>query len=238
MQFLVTSSRVGAQQVDPWPERDFRVVSATTMRWLAGGALCVLFLTTSCGGSNEEATPSSTSSPTTSTTVTEAPTTTLMTTTTPTTTEAPATTTAPDPSDEDQILDVVKRFWDVIVEANNPPDPDSPLWATVASGDQLDDLRERSREKAVAGEANRYPEPEQSQLPRLEILVIEDGFAVVNVCLRDDTVLYSIETNEVLNDEVLYLWIQLTLQDDGGWRVIESTSIEQLDGSTSCAEAF
>jgi hypothetical protein len=205
------------------------------MRRLASGALCVLILTTSCGGSNKEAAPSSTSSPTTSTTVAEAPTTTLTT----TTTQAPTTTTAdPGPSDEDQILDVVTRFWDVVVEANNPPDPDSPLWATVASGDQLDDLRERSREKAAAGEANRYPEPEQSQLPRLEILVIEDGFAVVNVCLRDDTVLYSIETNEVLNDEVLYLWIQLTLQDDGGWRVIESTLIEQLDGSTSCAEAF
>jgi len=205
------------------------------MRRIVGGALCVLILATSCGGANEGAMPSSTSSSTTSTTVTEAPTTTSTT----TSTQVPTTTTAdPGPSDEDQILDVVRRFWDVIVEANNPPDPESPLWATVASGEQLDDLRERSREKAAAGEGNRYPEPEQNQLPRLEVLVVEDGFAVINVCLRDDTVLYSIETQEVLNDEVLYFWIQLTLQDDLGWRVIDSTSIEQLEGDTPCAEAF
>ena len=208
------------------------------MRWLAGGALCVLILTTSCGGSNEEATPSSTSSPTTSTTVTEAPTTTLTTTTTTTTTEAPATTTAPDPSDEDQILDVVKRYWDVLVIANDPPNPDSLLWESVASGERLDLLRQRSRERLAAGEGTRHPPLRTNQLPRIEILVIEDEVAAVNICLRDDVILYDIATGEILDDEILHFWYQMIIAKSGVWLVTESNRIEQLTEEEACAAAF
>ena len=238
MQFLYPSSRAGAQQVDPWPECDFRVVSATTMRWLAGRALCVLILTTSCGGSNEEATPSSTSSPTTSTTVTEAPTTTLTTTTTTTTTEAPATTTAPDPSDEDQILDVVTRFWDVIVEANNPPDPDSPLWETVATGQALEGVREQSKRWLEERSGLRHPTPRQEQLSKVEILVLEDSVAVVDVCLRDDGILHNIDTGAVLNDEIIHLWIQVYALHEDRWLVTEVQTIAEFDQEAACAGSF
>ena len=205
------------------------------MRRLASGALCVLILTTSCGGSNKEAAPSSTSSPTTSTTVAEAPTTTLTT----TTTQAPTTTTAdPGPSDEDQILDVVRRYWDVVVEANNPPDPDSPLWETVATGQRLELLVQRSRERSTAGEGTRHPPLRMNQLPRIEILVLEDGVAAVNVCLRDDVILYDTATGEILDDEILHFWYQMIVAKSDEWLVVESNRIEKLSQEETCADAF
>ena len=236
MQFPLTSSRADAQQVGPWPERDFRIVSASTMRRLVSGALCVLILTTSCGGSSEEAAPSPTSSPTTSTTVTGAPTTTSTT----TTTEAPATTTttAPAPSDEDQILDVVTRYWDVVVEANDPPDPDSPLWETVATGQALQGVREQSKRWLEERSGLRHPAPRQEQLSKVEILVLEDSVAVVDVCLRDDGILHNIDTGAVLNDEIIHLWIQVYALREDRWLVTEVQTIAEFDQEAACAGSF
>ncbi|MDG1410997.1 MAG: hypothetical protein P8L46_07165 [Acidimicrobiales bacterium] len=167
--------------------------------------------------------------------MTEAPTTSSTT----TSTQAPTTTTAdPRPSDEDQILDVVRRYWDVVVEANNPPDPDSPLWETVATGERLELLVQRSRERSAAGEGTRHPPLRMNQLPRIEILVVEDGVAAVNVCLRDDVILYDIATGEILDDEILHFWYQMIVAKLDEWLVVESNRIAKLSQEETCADAF
>jgi hypothetical protein len=179
--------------------------------------------------------PSSTSSSTTSTTVTEAPTTSSTT----TSTQPPATTTAdPGPSDEDQILDVVRRYWDVLVIANDPPSPDSLLWESVASGERLELLRQRSRERSTAGEGTRHPPIQMNQLPRIEILVIEDGVAAVNICLRDDVILYDLATGEILDDQILHFWYQMIVAKSDVWLVTESNRIEELTQEEACEDAF
>ena len=179
--------------------------------------------------------PSSTSSSTTSTTVAEAPTTSSTT----TSTQAPTTTTAdPEPSDEDQILDLVRRYWDVVVEANNPPDPDSALWETVASGQALEGVRDQSRRWLEERRGLRHPSPRQEQLSKVEILVLEDGVAVVDVCLRDDGILHNIDTGDVVDDEVIHLWIQVYAQYEDRWLVSEVQTIEQFDQEAACAGSF
>ena len=138
-------------------------------------------------------------------------------------------------SDEDQIIAVIDRFWDVVVEVRNPPDPESDLWDEVATGS----LMENVTADLAVGEAARHPDGNPENLVRLEVLTLEDEFALVNLCLRDDTIAYDMATGAILNDEVLYVHIQHQVEPtEAGWRVSRSFLIESFEEESSCVESF
>lgn len=222
------------------------------MRTAACVLLTVTVLATACGGGGDpnadevslaNASSSTTESPetTSTTTTTEPPTTTSTTTTTTTTTTAPPATptTAAGLSDEDQILAIIDLYWHALVEGMNPPDPEAAIWEQVAIGSQLDHLRDRAAEKLAAAEGNRYREDRYALVTRAEFISLEDGIAGVNTCIFDDTLLYDLETGEILDDELRLGWVQIVLEESpAGWRVFRTEIIERHETEEECDAAF
>ncbi len=192
----------------------------------------MLIFATGCGGSDGAAAPPTTAVTSTTVTPTEPPT---------TTTAAPETTlatTVAELTDEEQILAVIQRYWDVLTEGNNPPDPEYPGWAEVAAGEKLVGLRERAAQNLEAGTGSR-PGSSEPRARRLEISTVDSEKAVVDVCLRDDGILYDLDSGAVLNDDVIYLWYQAVVElVDSAWRVTRTMKIQELGGVESCDSAF
>ena len=192
------------------------------MRRSLPAALLVAVVATACGDDATADTPA------TGSTSTSAPITTSTTTATPTTPVA-------EPNDEERIITVIERFYEVTIEANNPPDPDSPLWDEVVTPDFADTLRETSARNVVDGEGLRYPDPRQPQVIQPRIIVQRGPFAVVDMCLRDDTILYSLADESILNDEVIFVWKQIWMSETAeGWRATTTTSVERFESEDEC----
>lgn len=175
-----------------------------------------------CGGSEGVAAPLAVSSATTATT-----------------THLTTTTAETHLGDEELIVAVVERFYEVVIEANNPPDPESDLWDDVAVPVAAGYLRARSVEKLEAGEGNRYPDPRRIQVLAPQIPILDGNAAVINICLRDDTVLHDLTTAEVLNDDVVFVWVQHRLTNTHrGWRVSATTNVQRFDEEAPCVASY
>lgn len=209
-----------------------------------GLALMVLAGACSDGGAPapvERVALASTTSGATTTSAVDAPTTstsTTSTTSTTTTTIPTIPTTAVDDR-EAEILAVIDLYWHTGVEANDPPDADHELLTQVAAGDLLDHIRSVAVEKLAAGEGNRYRDGRVDVVRRAQIARLEDGLAIVNICLVDDTLLYDLETDEILDDELRIRWLQHAVELTGdGWRVVRALLIERLTSEDLCDSAF
>jgi hypothetical protein len=205
------------------------------MRRILGGVLIVVVLATACSDdSGGDAAPITTSSTTTSTTSTS----TISTTVVPRTTEAPTTAVA-ELTDEEQIIAVVERFYEVIVEANNPPILDNPIWDEVATPELADGLRDRAPGNLEDREGLRHPDPAPPAVVSHSFLLLEADLAVLDVCREDDAILYDLDTGEILNDEVLYFWKQVfVVRSTEGWRVNDTNTIEESSGKQACVDSF
>ena len=120
-----------------------------------------------CGGDDGEATP----------------TTTVTTTTTAETT----TTTTP----EEVVLAAYRAFWDAYLEAADPVNPEHPVLAEVATGEELDQLRNAFLARLTAGEVIRG---EVELAPR--ITEVDGTAATVTDCYLDRTGIYDAATGE------------------------------------------
>jgi hypothetical protein len=205
------------------------------MRRILGGVLIVVVLATACSDdSGGDAAPITTSSTTTSTTSTS----TISTTVVPRTTEAPTTAVA-ELTDEEQIIAVVERFYEVIVEANNPPILDNPIWDEVATPELADGLRDRAPGNLEDREGLRHPDPAPPAVVSHSFLLLEADLAVLDVCREDDAILYDLDTGEILNDEVLFFWKQMFLvPTPEGWRVTDTNTIEEFAEVEPCVDSY
>jgi len=195
----------------------------------------VVVLATACSDdSGGDAAPTTTSSTTTSTTSPS----TISTTVVPTTTEAP-TTTVSELTDEEQIIAVVERFYEVIVEANNPPILDNPIWDEVANGEFATDLRGRAVQSLEERHGLRNPENDPPPVNQPEMAFMEPGSAILDICHRDDAILFDLDTGETINDEVIFNWTQLWITKvDGQWLIDRANSVEQFDSEASCVDSY
>ena len=219
------------------------------------GMLCVVLVAAGCSddGSNAvrsvtttppstTAAPINASSPTTTTTV-SAPTTTAApppTTTAapPTTTGAPSTTGVP-MSEEEQIFAAIERYYEVLVEANDPPNPDSPLWDDVAVPEFAEALRARTRENLGMRKAVRWAEDRQPWVKSPHIVWRQGSIAVIDLCLRDNGVVYDLDTKEVIDDSVGYYWRQMTVANrSGNWLVSGNQRVEKFDTEEACIASY
>ena len=124
------------RRLQPLRSRPTSVPSAEMNRLqLAATVLITAALAMACGGTNDLTGPVTTV-PSTSPAASE------VTTTVPSTTVAPSTTTTGPPastptaaprSDEEQILDVIERYWWTVGNAFDPLNPDAAIWASVAT---------------------------------------------------------------------------------------------------------
>ena len=143
------------------------------------------------------------------------------------------------PGDEDQIRAVIDLYWHALVNGMDPPDPDHDVWETVAAGARLEELRATAAQKRDAGEANRYRGKPHPLVTRAELVGLNDGLAIVNLCVFDDTLLVDVETGEILDDDLRLGWLQHLVElTPDGWRVIRTLLIERHDTAAQCDSAF
>ncbi|MEM7141358.1 MAG: hypothetical protein AAF548_10030 [Actinomycetota bacterium] len=189
--------------------------------------LCVVLAATACGDDGDAA-----PAPTTSTTST------ASSTTSTTTTEAAPTTTA-EATDEELIIAVVERFYEIVVEANNPPMLDNPIWDEVATPDFADGLRSRAAGNLEDREGLRNPSINPEEIIAPNVLEIANDVAFMEFCLLDDTIAYDLDTDAVIDDSVVFVWIQQTLsKTNDGWRVADTTSIERFGSEAPCVASL
>lgn len=135
----------------------------------------------------------------------------------------PTTTTT---SVEDAVLDAYRAFWDGFFAAADPPDPNHRALSEVATGEQLDRLRELFTERRTEGIAARRGETRQHP----QLIGVSETRATVADCWLDEGVMVDAETGEVISDRKVWLEGEFTLERDGGtWKVASNAITERRE---------
>ena len=217
--------------------------------------LCAVLVASGCSddGSNAAESVTTTIPPTTAapiTTVpaptnvsptTATPSTVSLVPTTPPTSAAPTTTTTTGVplSEEQQIFAAIERYYEVLIEANDPPDPASPLWDEVAVPEFADSLRAKARENLEVRRAVRWAEDRQPWVKSPHIVWRQGSIAVVDLCLRNNGVLYDLGTKEIIDDSVGYYWRQVTVSNRyGNWLVSGTQTVQKFDAEEACIASY
>ncbi len=160
----------------------------------------------------------------------------------PTATSEPATeTTAADttPATDDveqQVLDAYQEFWRVWLRANNPPNPDDPDLARVATGAELTTIRQAIRRSAEQGTFTRLP-PGSHYRHTPTVTSMDGPVAIVSDCSFDDAEIVDTSTGRVLNGAIAIHRIDARLRLVGSaWRVEQVAITNRSDaGVEPCA---
>lgn len=223
-----------------------------------GGMLCAVLVASGCSddGSNAAESVTTTIPPTTAAPITTVPTTTAPPTTkgppitvSPTTTVTPSTSSAPTTApaitsgvplnEEEQIFAAIERYYEVLVEANDPPNPQSPLWDEIATPKRAGALRAKAQENLAANRGVRWPEDRQPLVQAPQTVLRQESIAVVDLCLRDNLETYDINSRAVIDDSVSYAWAQLTVTDHfGGWLVSQYRTVQKFESQEPCIAAY
>ncbi len=194
---------------------------------LMSHAVLVIVVLGACSGNGDGPTTSAS-------TATTPVTSTTADTVTTTSTEATTRSTSADEA-EQAVFDAYRGYFDAILAANDPPDQSHPALRQFATGEAFQSVFEAAQGNRLAGRALRLPENSRTE-HRAEVISIEGDQATVRDCAVDDGLVVSIETGEVLNDEVTTRLVTGTLvMDQGQWKV-SNTSVEQSwEGVAGCA---
>ena len=214
------------RRLQPLRSRITSVPSAEMNRLqMAATVLITAALAMACGGTDDQTGPVTTV-PATSPAASE------VTTTVPSTTVAPSTTTTDPPastptaaprSDEEQILDVIERYWWTVGNAFDPPNPDAMIWASVATFENTIPRLERQRTRLAAGEGVRSTTPDGPFVLGGVVTLLDVDTATAVVCVVDDAELYDLETGEQLAAAAQINLNRTDLRRDAGqWLVANS----------------
>jgi hypothetical protein len=145
-------------------------------------------------------------------------------------TSAPTTTQDPKAA----VLAAYQRFWQVWLEANNPPNPTDPRLAEVDTGAQLErDRAEISRNRA-AGITFKKATPSRAD-HRAFVLRLAGASALLEDCSLDDGVVVSRSSGSVINADVItYLWRVTIVKKGGLWKVADNTRLGKWRGANNC----
>lgn len=139
---------------------------------------------------------------------------------------APAPTTTTTTSVEEAVLDAYLAFWDAFFLAADPPDPDHPALAEVATGEQLERLQELFAQRQADGIANRRGATRQ----RPHVVSATPDRATVADCWLDEAVLVDVETGKVIGDRKVWTEGEFLLVREGGtWKVASNAITERGD---------
>ena len=195
-------------------------------RGLSIAAMLAALVLAACSGSGGE------QSTDTSTTTSEPTATSSTVGTSSTTTADPGT------SPEAQATSAYLRFWDVRLEANGaPPDPDHPGFATVATGEQLDNVIAETRDRLEQGLALRSPEASVAS-HEVRVVRIDASTAELQDCFVNDGIVFRTSTGEIVDDSVITRSVAALMESvDGEWKLARATVIQQWEGVAGCAAA-
>lgn len=170
------------------------------------------------------------------TTVPESSSTTPSSSTSSTTSSSSSTTTSAPEDDEQAIVDQYLGFWDARFEANSEPvNPDLPALADFATGAQLDNVIAETQRRKDSGLAVRLPDNSVGER-RVKVASVEGEEALLLDCATNDTVLYRVDTGEVIDDSVATRSIEATMRlVDGKWRLAGTRELQKWEGVAGCA---
>lgn len=209
----------------PRRHRAPRSTKAATM--IAAGMLML----GACSGDDDERGLGTTTTTTTSSTTTTSEPTSTTSSTSPDSTD-------PSSDEEAQILDRYLAFWDARFEANTDPvNPDDERLADLATGAQLDNVREETRQRAEAGLAFRRPEDSITER-RPRIVRIDEDVATIQDCAINDGIIYRVDSGEVVNDDIVTQNVDATMRRvDGSWKLERATLLQEWEGVAGCANS-
>ena len=138
--------------------------------------------------------------------------------TTTSTTAAPATTTTI--GEQEEALRAYEAFWDGYLEAADPMNPEHPVLAEVATGEQLRQLRSAFLARLSAGEVIRG---ELDTAP--EVVEVSGDAATVRDCYLDRTGVFDAQTSTRKDTEtgVRHLVTVRLVQEAETWKVAAIT---------------
>ena len=152
-------------------------------------------------------------------------------------TVGPATSVTAPPTTADpksEVLAAYQRFWQVWLEANDPPNPNDPRLAEVATGGELAMMRQSIQVKLDRGLFSRKPRHSVYRHDT-KIRSLTKSDAVVSDCAVDDLEVVRQSDGAVVNAEVATETIvgYLVLQRDA-WSVRDINIAAQLPGRRPC----
>ncbi len=132
-----------------------------------------------------------------------------------TTTTGPTSTTAALDSEQAAIA-AYNAYWAAFVAAQDPPDPDAPGLAALASGEALQVDRD-----LIAAQLDRGERVETDVTTQPVVEVFEPGAAVLTDCITGTTTVFAIASGEVVRAEPPYTaGFRTTLRfEDARWVV-------------------
>jgi hypothetical protein len=180
----------------------------------AVGALIaiVALLLTACSGSDSRATPTSTD---------------------PEVTSAPPTTSPSTP--EGEVLAAYQEFWQVWLRANNPPNPNYPDLAKVATGLELGTVRTAIQKSVDEGTFTTLPTGSHYR-HQAEVKQINGNEASVQDCAIDDSQIIQTVSGAIVNgDVVTQLLVSSVVRSNAVWQVTNVQEQAKWRGAVPCA---
>lgn len=152
--------------------------------------------------------------------------------------EPTSTTSTTAPSLEEQLVERYQAFWDARHQASRDPvDPDHPGLREYATGEQLKQVLDEVRQRAEQGIAFRRPDSSVAR-SKVRVTEVSTDEATLQECVVDDTVVYRIATEEVVDDDVMTYNVEATMRrTDGRWKLASARRLQQWEGVAGCALA-
>lgn len=141
--------------------------------------------------------------------------------------------------DKQAAVEAVLGFARTTLEANNPPNPSHPGFATYATDRAHATAVAASESLLKRGVASRLPPNSRSQ-HRPEVVSIDGNTAVVRDCAVDDSLLVDMATGRVVDGEgevetVLYTVVLVRASPEAPWKVSFAKAEQRWNGIAGCA---
>lgn len=129
-------------------------------------------------------------------------------------------------------------FWEARFAANqDPPNPDDPKLAELATGEQLENVVAETRRRRDDGLALRRPGNSISEHD-VAVRAVDGDVASLQDCAVNDGIIYRVATGEIVNDDVVTQSVSATMRRvDGEWKLERATLVQEWQGVAGCALA-
>lgn len=140
--------------------------------------------------------------------------------------------TAPSEADRDAVLAAVDCYFDTIIAANNPPNPQHEGYDRCFGGAARRVALDYVTARRDRGE--HLTDPNGSALREQQVSRRTAGEWVVRACVVDDAVLWD-SSGAIVDGEIATLRVELTVvSEEGMWKVMDIETVGRAAGSTAC----
>jgi len=147
----------------------------------------------------------------------------------------PSATTAVTGTDTEHAISNYRMFWEVWVQANDPPNASFPALVELATSGEL--LLVRSNIEAVKAKHEIFRNrPDSRRSHRITVLQATTDQIILQDCNVDDGLVLDSRTLATTNEAVsTHLWRATMTKEGGHWKLSDNTQIQKWVGESECA---